>query len=79
MAKLLKFKDQRVKTLNETVANIRSVKLYAWEEFFQERIDKCRQSEVANLKRQAYYMTAITFAFNSVPFLVSKIILVYDL
>lgn len=68
---LLEFKDRRVKTLNETVANIRSVKLYAWEEFFQERIDKWRQKEVVNLKKQAYYATAITFAFNSAPFLVS--------
>lgn len=78
-AQLLKFKDQRVKTLNETVANIRSIKLYAWEEFFQERIDKWRQKEVRNLKKQAYYATAITFAFNSAPFLVSTFLLYKNL
>ncbi|KAI2805279.1 hypothetical protein BLOT_004273 [Blomia tropicalis] len=69
--RLLDFKDRRIKLLNETIMSIRAIKLYAWEEVFQYRIQKIRKQEMANLRQQAFYSTAITFAFNSAPFLVA--------
>ena len=73
-AELLEFKDNRIKVLNETIACIRAIKLYAWEEVFQKRIFSWRQKEATNLRRQAYYSTVVTFAFNSASFLVSKLV-----
>jgi len=76
--KLFEFKDHRIKVLSEVIGNIRAIKLYAWEEVFEKRIQLWRKREVANLRRQACYSTAITFAFNSAPFLVYNLIIFYS-
>lgn len=70
-AKLLEHKDKRIKTLNETLKGIRAIKMYAWEEFFLKRIADSRMREIVNLRKQALYSAAITFAFTSAPFFVS--------
>lgn len=69
--RLLASKDSRLKRLNEALANMVAVKLYAWEEFFMRRIFRWREAEVKNLRRQAVYSAFITFAFNSAPFFVA--------
>lgn len=69
--RLLIFKDRRFRCLNETLAGIRAIKLYAWEEFFHQKITEIRNLEIRNLKFQAIYSSAITFAFTSAPFFVS--------
>ncbi|KAF7495439.1 Multidrug resistance-associated protein 1 [Sarcoptes scabiei] len=69
--RLLIFKDRRFRCLNETLAGIRAIKLYAWEEFFHQKITEIRNLEIRNLKFQAIYSSAITFAFTSAPFFVA--------
>ncbi|KAH9501054.1 hypothetical protein DERF_011922 [Dermatophagoides farinae] len=70
-SKLLEYKDRRIKSLTETLNGIRAIKLYAWEDFFHKRIDQSRQLEYLNLRHQALYSTAISFAFTSAPFFVA--------
>ena len=63
---MVKYTDQRVKTTNEALQGIQSVKMFAWEENFKRRMGLEREEEVGFLKRIAVlrgvarsYMTAL--------------------
>lgn len=51
---MVKHTDARVKTTNEAVQGIRSVKMYTWEENFQKGINESRSIELDFLKKIAY-------------------------
>lgn len=68
---LMKDKDGRTKLMNEILNGIKVLKLYAWESSFIKEVMKIRSKELKSLRAQAYLNGAITFAFSSVPYLVS--------
>ncbi|CAJ0933999.1 unnamed protein product, partial [Mesorhabditis belari] len=47
----MKIKDERTKMCNEVFHGIKLIKLYAWEEAFEERIGELRAQEVTMIKR----------------------------
>lgn len=49
-----RFTDTRVKTTNEAIQGIQSVKMFCWEDSFEKEINKSRDSELSLLKRVAY-------------------------
>ena len=59
---LVKFTDERVKVMNETLQGVRVVKLYAWEDPSQRRIQALRISEI--LKVAKYQLLKICFTVS---------------
>nr|XP_037273420.1 multidrug resistance-associated protein 1-like [Rhipicephalus microplus] len=66
-------KDRRIKLMNEMLAGIKVLKLYAWETAFQKRVQDLRNVELIYLKKQAYLNAAIVFSFACAPFLVALV------
>ncbi|CAB3223734.1 unnamed protein product [Arctia plantaginis] len=69
--KLMQYKDERIKLMNEVLNGIKVLKIYAWEPSFQEYILKIRNREIKILKKIAYYDSFFTFVFYCTPVLIS--------
>ncbi|GFT34184.1 multidrug resistance-associated protein 1 [Nephila pilipes] len=69
--KQMKYKDERVKLVNEVLSGIKVLKLYAWEEAFKEKINQIRNKEVKNLKEIAYLNSFTMMIWNCSPFIVA--------
>uniref|UniRef100_A0A8C1ND70 ATP-binding cassette, sub-family C (CFTR/MRP), member 3 n=1 Tax=Cyprinus carpio TaxID=7962 RepID=A0A8C1ND70_CYPCA len=67
----MKYKDERIKQMNEILNGIKVLKLYAWETSFQEKILQIRQKELNVLRKTAYLSALSTMAWISAPFLVA--------
>ena len=67
----MKFKDSRMKSMNEILDGMKVLKLYAWEPSFQEQVEGIRADEVNNLKKLTYLRAVQTFIFNATPFFVA--------
>ncbi|XP_073949376.1 multidrug-Resistance like Protein 1 isoform X4 [Choristoneura fumiferana] len=67
----MKYKDERVKLMNEVLNGIKVLKMYAWEPSFQDQILKIRNKEMYVLKQTAYLNSATSFIWSCAPFLVS--------
>lgn len=71
--KQMKYKDERVKLMNEVLNGIKVLKLYAWEPSFEQQILKIRNKEIVVLKQAAYLNASTTFLWSCAPFLVSLV------
>ncbi|XP_017881737.1 multidrug resistance-associated protein 1 isoform X2 [Ceratina calcarata] len=71
--KQMKFKDERVKLMNEVLNGIKVLKLYAWEPSFEEQILRIRTKEMKVLKETAYLNAETSFIWSFSPFLVSLV------
>ncbi|CAI1826365.1 hypothetical protein SEUBUCD650_0B02620 [Saccharomyces eubayanus] len=68
----MKYKDERTRVISEILNNIKSLKLYAWEKPYREKLEDVRNNkELNNLTKLGCYMAVTSFQFNIVPFLVS--------
>ncbi|XP_076017009.1 ATP-binding cassette sub-family C member 2 [Genypterus blacodes] len=67
----MKFKDKRLKIMNEILNGIKILKLYAWEPSFQTQVEDIRGEELKVMKKFAYLTSISTFVFTSAPALVS--------
>jgi ATP-binding cassette subfamily C (CFTR/MRP) protein 1 len=67
----MRFKDLRMKTMNEVLDGIKVLKLYAWEPSFQAQVEDIRNTEVNNLKKLSYLRAVQSFLFNAAPVLVA--------
>ncbi|XP_069356357.1 multidrug resistance-associated protein 1 isoform X3 [Maniola hyperantus] len=67
----MKYKDERVKLMNEILNGIKVLKMYAWEPSFEEQILKIRNKEMNVLKQTAYLNSATSFIWSCAPFLVT--------
>ena len=72
--KLFEIRDKKVKLINEVLNGIKVIKLYAWEPSFLNIITQYRRDEINVLKHQAYLYAGVTFAFNSAPLFVGRMI-----
>ncbi|CAO2644874.1 ATP-binding cassette sub-family C member 3, partial [Lemmus lemmus] len=71
----MKFKDSRIKLMNEILSGIKVLKLYAWEPSFLEQVEGIRQGELHLLRKGAYLQAISTFIWVCTPFLVTLITL----
>ncbi|GIX88296.1 multidrug resistance-associated protein 1 [Caerostris darwini] len=71
--KQMKYKDERVKLVNEVLSGIKVLKLYAWEEAFKDKINQIREKEVKNLKFIAYLNSLSMMIWNCSPFIVALV------
>ncbi|KAG8445986.1 hypothetical protein GDO86_013747 [Hymenochirus boettgeri] len=67
----MKFKDSRIKLMNEILNGIKVLKLYAWEPSFAQKVLEIRNKELHVLKKAAYLGAVSTFAWTSAPFMVA--------
>ncbi|KRX46631.1 Multidrug resistance-associated protein 1 [Trichinella murrelli] len=66
----MKYKDERMKLVNEILNGIKVLKLYAWEMAFGKQVNNIRKKELDILKTAAYYRAATSFIWTCAPFLV---------
>jgi len=71
--KQMKYKDERVRLMNEVLNGIKVLKLYAWEPSFEQQILKIRNKEIVVLKQAAYLNASTSFLWSCAPFLVSLV------
>ncbi|XP_046388552.1 multidrug resistance-associated protein 1-like [Ischnura elegans] len=67
----MKYKDQRVKLMNEVLNGIKVLKLYAWEPSFEHQVLNIRNKELRVLRLSAYLSSGTSFVWSCAPFLVS--------
>ncbi|GAA6005323.1 hypothetical protein JCM10207_002938 [Rhodosporidiobolus poonsookiae] len=68
----MKNKDQRTSIMSEILNNIRSIKLYAWEDSFAQRLFEVRNNkELAMLRKMGYLSASSNFLWSFTPFLVA--------
>ena len=63
-------KDNRIRLMNEILNGIKVIKLYAWENHFQEDVQDVRHKEMSFIKKMAYLNMGSSFSWMCVPFLV---------
>ncbi|KAG7263587.1 hypothetical protein CRUP_035570 [Coryphaenoides rupestris] len=71
MIENMKFKDQRLKIMNEMLNGMKILKLYAWEPSFQSQVEGYRGQELKIMRKFAYLNSVSTFIFSCAPALVS--------
>ncbi|KRF85630.1 multidrug resistance-associated protein 1 isoform X15 [Drosophila virilis] len=69
----MKYKDERVKLMNEVLSGIKVLKLYAWEPSFEKQVLDIRDKEIATLRATAYLNASTSFLWSCAPFLVSLV------
>ncbi|XP_037541476.1 canalicular multispecific organic anion transporter 1, partial [Nematolebias whitei] len=67
----MKFKDKRLKIMNEMLNGIKILKLFAWEPSFQAQVEGIRNDELKVMKKFAYLTSVSTFIFTCAPAVVS--------
>lgn len=67
----MRYKDERIKLMNEILNGIKVLKLYAWEKSFIEKVLAIRQKELNVLRKTAFLGALSTMAWTSAPFLVA--------
>ncbi|KAJ2296365.1 hypothetical protein IWW55_005130, partial [Coemansia sp. RSA 2706] len=64
-------RDRRMQTVSETVANIKGIKLYAWQDAFIKRIEKIRHRlELAALRKVGLWKSILTLVSSLVTVLI---------
>ncbi|OWK00612.1 hypothetical protein Celaphus_00016623, partial [Cervus elaphus hippelaphus] len=53
-SKTAAFTDTRLRTMNEVITGIRTIKMYAWEKSFAELITRLRRKEISKILRSSY-------------------------
>ena len=66
---LMKQKDKRMKTVNETLGGMKAIKLYGWEPSFMKQIQDVRDKEVVDLKKFVWVQATTSLVFTILPYL----------
>lgn len=74
-AKMMHYKDQRMRLVTESMNAIRVVKLNNWEPFFAQKIGEIRARELHYLKRRKYLDAICVYLWASAPILITVSIL----
>ncbi|GMS97817.1 hypothetical protein PENTCL1PPCAC_19992 [Pristionchus entomophagus] len=69
--KQMKVKDERTKICNEVLNGIKLIKLYSWEEAFEEKINALREQEVQFLRRIGLLGRIVDAGNAAAPFVVA--------
>ncbi|XP_038183156.1 ATP-binding cassette sub-family C member 2 [Arvicola amphibius] len=71
--KNMKYKDKRLKIMNEILSGIKILKYFAWEPSFRDQVLSLRKKELKNLLTYGQLQTVIVFILHLTPVLVSVI------
>ncbi|KAG0196922.1 hypothetical protein BGX28_009619 [Mortierella sp. GBA30] len=76
---MMKFSDQRMKLITELVTYIKSIKLYAWESYFSEKITKARTLQLNELRKfYSWISFIVVFLDMIVPLSIFSTLSVYS-
>ncbi|KAI1317459.1 hypothetical protein EDD11_008396 [Mortierella claussenii] len=76
---MVKLSDNRMKLITELVNHIKSIKLYAWESYFADKISKVRMDQLNMLRRFFAAITVVFVFLNSIgPFSIFATLSVYS-
>ncbi|XP_040281246.1 multidrug resistance-associated protein 4 [Bufo bufo] len=64
------FSDTRIRTMNEVIAGMRIIKMYAWEQSFTDLVNEIRKNEISKVLQSSYLRATNLASF----FVASKII-----
>lgn len=67
----MKFKDTRMKIVNDILNGIKVLKYYAWESSFESQVQDIREKELKVMRKFAYLSSVSTFIFSCAPAIVS--------
>lgn len=67
----MRYKDLRIRILNEVLNGMKVLKLYAWEKSFERKILGIREMELTVLRKAAYLNAATAITWFCAPFLVA--------
>ncbi|KAL1263560.1 hypothetical protein QQF64_006299, partial [Cirrhinus molitorella] len=67
----MKFKDTRMKIVNDILNGIKVLKYYAWESSFEAQVQEIREKELKVMRKFAYLSSVSTFIFSCAPSIVS--------
>uniref|UniRef100_A0A1I7U262 ABC transmembrane type-1 domain-containing protein n=1 Tax=Caenorhabditis tropicalis TaxID=1561998 RepID=A0A1I7U262_9PELO len=67
----MKYKDERIKMVNEVLNGIKVIKLYAWEPPMEKVIEELREKELGLIKKAAFLRTFSDMLNSASPFLVA--------
>uniref|UniRef100_A0A671T4Z4 ATP-binding cassette, sub-family C (CFTR/MRP), member 2 n=1 Tax=Sinocyclocheilus anshuiensis TaxID=1608454 RepID=A0A671T4Z4_9TELE len=67
----MKFKDKRMKIVNDILNGIKVLKYYAWESSFEAQVQEIREQELKVMRKFAYLSSVSTFIFSCAPAIVS--------
>ncbi|KAM9409966.1 LOW QUALITY PROTEIN: ATP-binding cassette sub-family C member 12 [Pholidichthys leucotaenia] len=65
--KAIQLTDGRVRTVNEILSSIKLIKMYAWEDSFEEKIAGLRKNEKKELQKVSYVQNANTSITSIIP------------
>ncbi|KAF9971485.1 hypothetical protein BGZ73_005585 [Actinomortierella ambigua] len=65
--------DQRIRMMNEVLSNIKTVKLYGWEDSFRSKIQNVRQSEIQALRKLGINFSFMSIIFSGLSMMVSLV------
>ena len=68
----MEFKDERLKILNEILSGIKVVKLYAWEPSMAAMVEKVRENELTQLRKQLYARVVQEAGYYATPLFVRE-------
>lgn len=66
----MKNKDKRIKLMSEILNGMKVLKLYAWENSFNQIISDIRKDELTLLRRSGYANAVSNFFWQVAPFMV---------
>ncbi|KAF4105447.1 hypothetical protein G5714_013109 [Onychostoma macrolepis] len=69
----MKFKDKRMKIVNDILNGIKVLKYYAWESSFEAQVQEIREKELKVMRKFAYLSSVSTFIFSCAPAIVSLV------
>ncbi|XP_027240278.1 canalicular multispecific organic anion transporter 1 [Cricetulus griseus] len=69
----MKYKDKRLKIMNEILSGIKILKYFAWEPSFRDQVYGLRKKELKNLLKYGQLQTVMIFLLQLTPILVSVI------
>ncbi|XP_026080611.1 canalicular multispecific organic anion transporter 1-like isoform X1 [Carassius auratus] len=67
----MKYKDTRMKIVNDILNGIKVLKYYAWESSFETQVQEIREKELKVMRKFAYLSSVSTFIFSCAPAIVS--------
>lgn len=70
----MKLKDDRVKMISEVLGGMKVLKLYAWEQPFEDIIISKRLKEVLALRKSLFVEAFLVILFIVAPFFVSTFV-----
>lgn len=73
--RLLEYRDKRMKLVHEVITNMKSIKLFSWEEKIIEKITVMRNIEIQELQKIANFDALCVYFWASAPCLITFVIM----